>query len=82
MIPIPFMIGAALGAGTVMYLKRKNKETGILDTVKQSANNGAEAISEAAAAVSDTVKSTVETIQEKNEKKHIAREAKKDKEDK
>lgn len=82
MIPIPFILGAALGAGTMMYLKRKNKEVGIIDTVKEGVQSGAEAVGKAAATASDTVKSTVETIKEKNEEKRIARETNHEEEEK
>jgi phage-related protein len=74
MIQIPFLIGAAIGAGVTLYLKRSDKAQSIVGTLTDGVKNGAEAVSGAATTTVDTVKSTVETIKEKTADKKAARE--------
>ncbi|WP_324172918.1 hypothetical protein [Sulfurimonas sp.] len=70
---IPYLIGAAIGAGVTLYIKRKNKEKTFVSVVTDSVKSGAEAVNEVAITTVDTVKSTVETIKEKNQEKKDAR---------
>jgi len=74
MIQIPFLIGAAIGAGITLYLKRSDKEQTLVSAITDSVRSGADAVSDAATTTVDTVKSTVETIKEKNADKKVARE--------
>lgn len=76
MIPIPFIIGAAIGSGATLYFKRKNKEKTILTTLNDSMKLGTKTVSEAVVTGIDTVKSTVEVVKEKNQEKKEFREQK------
>jgi len=69
MFPIPFLVGAALGAGTVWYLKRRNKEASVFENLSEDFKN----VSEAAHNAKDAVEATVETIAEKTKAKRTAR---------
>lgn len=62
---IPYLIGAAIGAGVTLYVKRKDKEKTLLNVVRDGAKEGAEIVSNAATTTVNTLKSTVETIKEK-----------------
>lgn len=75
MIPIPFFVGAALGAATVLVLKRKQGDKPLTDTVSDGVKSGIDGVTDAAATVGDTVKSTIKTIKEKNEVRREARNA-------
>lgn len=75
MIQLPFLVGAAVGAGITLYLKRKNQDKGLVSTISDGVTAGAEKVSEVATTTVDTVKSTVETVKEKNAEKKAAREA-------
>ena len=73
MIQIPFLVGAAIGAGVTLYMKRTNKEESIVGTITDSVKTGVNAVSDVATTTVDTVKSTVETVKEKNAAKKVAR---------
>lgn len=78
MIQIPFIIGAAIGAGATLYLKRKNREKNIVSTISEGVKSGVSTVSDAATTTVDTIKSTVETVKEKNAEKKLARESEND----
>ena len=73
MIQIPFLIGAAIGTGITLYMKRKDKEKTLFNTVSDGVKSSVSVVSGAAIVVADTAKSTVETIKEKNAAKEEAR---------
>lgn len=73
MIQLPFILGAAIGAGATLYMKRKNKKQGLIGAVSDGVKAGADSIKDAAVTTVDTVKSTVETVKEKNAAKKATR---------
>jgi hypothetical protein len=73
MFPLPFFIGAILGAGTVFYLKKDKKGKALTSQFSQGIKSGTKTLNDAATTTVDTIKSTVETIQEKNKEKKESR---------
>ncbi len=61
MIQIPFLIGAAIGAGATLYMKRQDREKGLISSITDSVKSGVDTLRGAAITTVDTVQSTAET---------------------